>query len=1560
MGKSISAMGTKSFGVWKLAGAAAIYEVAKSGINWLKESNQYQLQYNNALKQTKEVAGTSTRALMEFADSNVALATNGGRQAVLQMQNILLGFKNIRNEGPGTAAVFDRVRQAALDISAKTGRSLTTVAISLGKAFQDPVKYMNTLGRAGVTFNKQQKATVANLIAAGKPLQAQEYMLQQLSGYTGAAAKQAQSFGGQWEIAKEHLVEANGTIDKAFIPTFKVLAGLIEGTAGFLSHHTTAVRNVVLAYAAWKTVMLAVGIGTSIYNNKLVQATLSMMGLGRSSVTAEEQMSVAATGMEAAATGINEQIMILNKQLMGIGPAAEEGVAGADTALGTLDGALATTATEAGAVDAEMTAIGPAAVGAEAVAVPALGGIGAAAAAAAIPVGALIAALGAAYLGYKTLKNAAKGIVGSGAMQTGGVNPYNGAVIPKGMAPDPFNKADPSTYSFAQEMALMNAYLKAHGKSTRTAEQWQKSTDFIKIERAAFTAKYGKAAWNSGGVDPWPGVKPAITNPDRSRKNKRKNKYKPYNPSDFTMSTGLAGTGADNQKFEKLQIAYEQAQLTKSTADDKRVLTAEYNFFNNILKHRKLTLDQRKTILGQMVAIHNSLASLTGQIAKAADPALSKLLGPKFQKLDIAEQKAKRSGNLAQDKKRLKDEEDYIKQLLRNRQLSLASRQKLQHQLTTVEQKIKTINQKMAQDAQDSQTSEMDAFNSLQGSFFGQFAPNVFTMTAKGLTPGSSQVGGGHRRKGHAMGGVIHYASGGAVDTRFVREAPHYASHEARFHRAGLAYFSANSPTREQRRGTDTVPAMLTPGELVLNARQQQALRARLGMPRSGSPEALFNEILQGTNEHDTALVMRLARHQLSMERGGSRAPFRRDVSTWLRQFQGMSAAERAAANQWWGTNYGEVRRGYASGGVVHHKHTHQYVAPFSRKNAAFARVDQGVDYSVAGNVRAIGSGRIVSVTGGMAGGTGTIIKERLNQPIRINGRTYYGIYYSEGAGMVRAGQKVRAGQVVMGGGGVEIGFLNSRMQMPPLRGGLGAGTKPDQQGYDFAKLVRNLQSGKYPGVGGVAPRTTVIVVNNTPRVINYPDAGYGGLSALTNARFAPAPMGTDSIAAMLSPGEMVLNAQQQQMLRQKLGLGALNSPEQLFNAITSPHHFASGGVARHRKKKRGYGNPLGLTNVPGLITYPGQNPVPFPHPHPHRRKRYYAPYRKPMYAPPPGYYHPYGVTTPGSHDHPSAPAGLHGPVMPPHIDSSGGFSLGNEIDMFKQMVSEYRISHGMSPEGGNRYSYSPSPEEIRHYPRTGYWWDSGDQRYRHTSGWSWDAGAYHRRSQYEWDSRRGEMNRISQIFRGGNKQIFNMGQGTRDMFHALMAGANPDDLRNIQAAYQALKIYPKGQYGGGLMAGAGYDAAKALLEAVNPLGLGGNDLFSVFEGPNFRRMGISGLLKRLHMKMNYPNEENLGVRLPRLFSGGGMVPGVGGSDSVPAMLTPGEVILNAAQQERVAHRLDIAQLVGVATRALANDRQGQPGTLHYEQHNTYHELPKDPFAEARAMKTAVAASFHT
>jgi lysozyme-like protein len=132
--------------------------------------------------------------------------------------------------------------------------------------------------------------------------------------------------------------------------------------------------------------------------------------------------------------------------------------------------------------------------------------------------------------------------------------------------------------------------------------------------------------------------------------------------------------------------------------------------------------------------------------------------------------------------------------------------------------------------------------------------------------------------------------------------------------------------------------------------------------------------------------------------------------------------------------------------------------------DSSYARVDQGTDYVSRKPVEALADGVIVSHGGGMAGGTGDIIKQRFDQPVSVRGRVYYGAYYSEQRPLVRVGQHVKAGQPVMAPGPNEVGYLVGQdLALPPLVGGLGAGTEPTQPGSDFEATVA--------GLGGPGPR---------------------------------------------------------------------------------------------------------------------------------------------------------------------------------------------------------------------------------------------------------------------------------------------------------------------------------------------------------------------------------------------------------------------------------------------------------------------------------------------------------
>lgn len=1439
MGTSIGAMGTKSFGVWKLAGLAAIYGVAKGGIDWLKETNQYTHQFNTSLKATGDVAGVSEKSLLKFSDTSEALAANGGRQAVLQLQAMLLGFTHIRNEGTGAAAIFDRVRQAALDISAQTGRSLTTVAVALGKAFQDPVKYMNTLGRAGVTFSKQQQMVVENLLAAGKPLQAQEYMLQQLSRYTGQAQARTHTFSGELAIEKGHLEESSSVIVRAFIPAFNTFLGLLQRVAGFLSQHANLVKDITLAYIGWKVATLGVGLAMKAWN--LATFTAQIFGIGTASKEAAAQTDASMAEMKGVIGSLQTQVAMLQRQLIALGPATEEGAATGMLALRgfntSLVGTRVAAAETSAAVETDMAGVASSAGAATTeVAGLRLGLLGVAGMV--VTAAILLDIIPHSSAGQNDLNKIGMGFLGHvpvlGGLfsQSARFGNYLRGVLGEGsLGAYPGPPKAPKGYdarSYGQAMSTRanpGGYLKS-GSAADRAFRRKHPHGVTPHGYGANAPGYSNAYYN------WLKTHPGGTVAEYEQyKKAQKALYHALHPGAFSLSpSATAGQSALDKMLqgvspslatqsEKLEEKYMKALLTPKLTDDRNTLGQEMVFYRGLLKNRKLTADDRTQVLKQMDSTHAKLVAVDKAILTAAGggtTGLDKVLGPEWQKLDIAQQQAQAqgamTGKLDKDKKALENEENFLKGVLQNRKLSLTERQKIQHELTSVEDKIAAVDKKMYDTTMSGFRKGVEAFEELQGTFFGQFAPNVFSQTPKGLTPGSKHVM-PRKVQHHALGGVVHYATGGAVSTRIVREAPHHASTEARYYAAGRRWFEHNAPHQE-RRGTDTVPAMLTPGELVLNSNQQRRLRAKLGLPTSGSPEALFSAIQSGgARQSDAELVMRVARHQISMSRGGSQAPYRSDISTWLRQFAGMSQAQKNAAASWWGSNYGEIRRGYASGGpvsprtahnhpgiVVHHHHHHhvappravpqgsshfKYSAPrgeageiarmakaygldpravlgvasgeglgggigdrgtsfgpwqlhwggafprwapqgsaaasqawawsragmryamqqmahvarglkgnaaawaiikrFERprnpmsdfdaylsysggannrgynnyargygrgqlpKGMSFDRIDQGVDLSSNRDYGALAAGKIVHIDPNFYNGTAAVY-ERLAHAIKIGNQIYREIYYSETSPLVKVGQRVRAGQAVIGAGNAEIGFARNNLPAAHNIYKEGMQTAAGKQFWRYLQNQGGGRSGKLrmmrrgnrlvlaPDAGGGGP-----LVGN----YNFGDTGIAGLvpgATLPQITTAAVP-GMDSVPALLTPGEMVLNSDQQDLLRQKLGLGAMNSPAQLFAEITNTSHMMHGGPVggspppRHHRAPRHY--------VPANVGYAQTHPYHRPHVssrtgHNHPETQGYEPhYYAPHVSAADAYHHPeisgYG---PVSHSRSGRPLG--------------------------------------------------------------------------------------------------------------------------------------------------------------------------------------------------------------------------------------------------------------------------------------------------------------------------------
>lgn len=353
-GASVAAIGTKSVAHAGLVGLAALYETVKEGTHTLAGTQRSLLLVESAIKTTGGAAHVTAQHAEELSKAWEKV-TGAHEGETLNLEQLLLRFRNVRNEVGAGNAVFDRTVTAIENVTAATGRGLVPTTIALGKALQDPSKYLNMLARSGITFTKQQVAMVKQLQATHGVLAAQTYILDQLDKrYRGAAQAAGKSFAGQLKIARAELDESAALIVKALIPAFVKFVGILKTVAGVVSQHTTVVKDLLFAYLAWKGAMIAVGIVVKLNAGytKLLNGYLKLTGAA--AVAGADEADGAMTGLEAILADISLSIKTINVQLESMGASAAVGAGAAAGQMRLWEGELAGVTTTATAAVTEM------------------------------------------------------------------------------------------------------------------------------------------------------------------------------------------------------------------------------------------------------------------------------------------------------------------------------------------------------------------------------------------------------------------------------------------------------------------------------------------------------------------------------------------------------------------------------------------------------------------------------------------------------------------------------------------------------------------------------------------------------------------------------------------------------------------------------------------------------------------------------------------------------------------------------------------------------------------------------------------------------------------------------------------------------------------------------------------------------------------------------------------------------------------------------------------------------------------------------------------------------
>lgn len=279
LGRTFGGLGKTAALAGGAAGIGALVYGLKVGIGEFMQGQKVAAQTNAVLKATRDVANVTADHIDALAKSEM-LKSGVDDEVIKSGENMLLTFKNIRNETGKGNKIFDQSVRILDDMTVALGTDPQKQAIQLGKALNDPIKGVSALARVGVTFTEQQKKNIKAMVDAGNTMGAQKLILRELNSEFGGSAKAlGQTLGGQINIVRERFNNWAGDLVGRMIPAiqqfvhdatpaFKQFSAFITGTVlpavqqfiGFIRDHMPEIRAQVAAmWAATKPILVNLG-----------------------------------------------------------------------------------------------------------------------------------------------------------------------------------------------------------------------------------------------------------------------------------------------------------------------------------------------------------------------------------------------------------------------------------------------------------------------------------------------------------------------------------------------------------------------------------------------------------------------------------------------------------------------------------------------------------------------------------------------------------------------------------------------------------------------------------------------------------------------------------------------------------------------------------------------------------------------------------------------------------------------------------------------------------------------------------------------------------------------------------------------------------------------------------------------------------------------------------------------------------------------------------------------------------------------------------------------------
>ena len=221
-------------------------------VGFAADSFQSALDAEVAMTRIEQVIESTGGAAGLTADDVAALGVQfqnlagGTDDTVIAIEEMALRMGNIsKDEMPAFI-------QTTLDLAAATGQDAVSAARLLAQAQEDPISALSRFRRMGILFTEDQQAQIKAMVESGDAAGAFALVMGRVTEATGgAAAAQAGTLAGQWEIFKNTISEAGEAVATALLPalhefTDQVLPILIP----FITQLATDFGNVVAEFIA--------------------------------------------------------------------------------------------------------------------------------------------------------------------------------------------------------------------------------------------------------------------------------------------------------------------------------------------------------------------------------------------------------------------------------------------------------------------------------------------------------------------------------------------------------------------------------------------------------------------------------------------------------------------------------------------------------------------------------------------------------------------------------------------------------------------------------------------------------------------------------------------------------------------------------------------------------------------------------------------------------------------------------------------------------------------------------------------------------------------------------------------------------------------------------------------------------------------------------------------------------------------------------------------------------------------------------------------------------------